>query len=435
MAPTPPLVQKPHLIGWLAQIPDHPIRSVHKPVPLRLKDWSCLMKSHLGLAFGLSIVVCSQMLAQSELDSLDEASQNSSSSSSTVALVYVSRTLKGGSTNEIEAFRAAPDGKLAPVDGSPFEENVTSMAANGKYLFAANSNKIDIDSYKIESDGALHYASTTSISKSSDDCGTLGPLFFDRTGTSLYDMEIDGSGCANNTYELFAVHESTGALKTMGNDTANGWLDLPAAFIGNNVYAYSASCVQDMYWGIFGFRRSKDGVLGEININGAPPSPPDGYFYCPSQAAADKTDHVAMTMQPVNQYDFTANKPVQLATYTADSKGNLTTKSTAENMPKASIGSVKDLVMSPSGKLLAVGGTSGLEVFHFNGSEPIQHFTGRLTKDEIDQFAWDNENHLYAISHTAGKLFVFTITPTSYKEASGSPYSIDAPLDIVVQPK
>jgi len=98
------------------------------------------------------------------------------------------------------------------------------------------------------------------------------------------------------------------------------------------------------------------------------------------------------------------------------------------------VGAVKDLNMSPSGKLLAVGGTGGLQIFHFNGSEPIKPYTGLLTNDEIDQFFWDNQNHLYAISRTAGKLFVFTITPTSHSEAPGSPYTINKPQNIIVQP-
>jgi hypothetical protein len=137
-------------------------------------------------------------------------------------------------------------------------------------------------------------------------------------------------------------------------------------------------------------------------------------------------------MQP-SSFEFPLT-PAQLATYSADVEGNLTTTSTRGNMPETLVGAVKDLNMSPSGKLLAVGGTGGLQIFHFNGSEPIKPYTGLLTNDEIDQFFWDNQNHLYAISRTAGKLFVFTITPTSHSEAPGSPYTINKPQNIIVQP-
>jgi hypothetical protein len=91
--------------------------------------------------------------------------------------------------------------------------------------------------------------------------------------------------------------------------------------------------------------------------------------------------------------------------------------------------------MSPSGKLLAVGGTEGLEIFHFNGSKPITSYTGILKKDEINQFFWDNHNHLYEISWSADKLYVFTVTPTSYSEAPGSPYAVSQPQNVIVQPE
>jgi WD40 repeat protein len=183
-----------------------------------------------------------------------------------------------------------------------------------------------------------------------------------------------------------------------------------------------------MYWGIFGFERSSDGFLTEIN-------PPQGYFYCPSQTASDPYDHVAISMQPVNQQDFSPDRLPQLASYTADAEGNLSATSTDSNMPQTSVVSVTDLNISPSGKLLAVGGTQGLEIFHFSGSNPIKPYTGLLTKDEIDQFFWDNQNHLYAISRTANKLYVFTITPTSYSEAPGSPHTISQPQNVIVRPE
>jgi WD40 repeat protein len=93
-------------------------------------------------------------------------------------------------------------------------------------------------------------------------------------------------------------------------------------------------------------------------------------------------------------------------------------------MPTTASLAVKDIEISPSGKLLAVAGTAGLEVFHFNGSNPITPYTGLLENDEIDQCLWDNANHLYAISSKSNLLFVFTVTPTSYYQAPGSPYVI-----------
>ena len=93
-------------------------------------------------------------------------------------------------------------------------------------------------------------------------------------------------------------------------------------------------------------------------------------------------------------------------------------------MPTTANPGINDIVISPSGKLLAVAGTAGLEI-HFDGGNPITPYTGLLTNDEIDQCLWDNNNHLYAISSKSSQLFVFTVTPTSYRQAPGSPHLIN----------
>jgi Rieske Fe-S protein len=206
------------------------------------------------------------------------------------------------------------------------------------------------------------------------------------------------------------------------------------SFIGNNVFAYSASCY---HFGpeIIGVQRNSDGTLAYLN-NFNPPFPAEksGGFYCPWLAAADPTDHVAIAMQPLTS-NWTADGPWQLATYTADASGNLTTSSTYSNMPKVLVGAVNDYWMSPNGKFLAVGGSAGLQIFHFNGANPITHMTGLLTSDYINQMFWDNANHLYAISYSAGKLYVFTVSRTGVTQAVGSPHSIASPGYIIVLPR
>jgi hypothetical protein len=133
--------------------------------------------------------------------------------------------------------------------------------------------------------------------------------------------------------------------------------------------------------------------------------------------------------------DLNSVGPNVLATYTVSSSGNLTTSSTMKNMPAVSVGeNINAMNASPSGKLLAVAGNKGLQIFHFNGANPITHFTGLLTSTEVDQIFWDNDNHLYGISFSANKLWVFTVTPTGYSEAPGSPYSVDSPQGLRVLP-
>ena len=80
---------------------------------------------------------------------------------------------------------------------------------------------------------------------------------------------------------------------------------------------------------------------------------------------------------------------------------------------------------------MAVAGTGGVQVFHFNGASPITSYTGALTTDQVDKMFWDKDNHLYAISQSANKLYVFTITPTMNGQAAGSPYTLTSPANIV----
>ena len=342
--------------------------------------------------------------------------------SSPVAFVYVSSAV-GGNNYEISAFAAASNGKLTRVSGSPFSADVQNMAVNGKYLFGTDG--IEIYSFAIASDGALTEVGSINAQQFNQPvAGGPGALFLDHTGVTLYDEDIYGNNGANNTYQFFDIEKATGQLNYLGMTkaaTTQFWE--PLSFIGNNVYAYGSYCYH-FDGDIFGFRRSSDGTLTQLKINPKIPAAKSGSFYCPYLAAADPTDHVAISLQPMNGTSWQPDGPAQLATYTADGSGNLTTKSAYTNMPATAVKSVLDIGMAPSGKLLAVGGTAGLQVFHFNGSDPITHYTGLLTKDEINQFFWDNDNHLYAISSKSGKLFVFTVTPTSVSQAPGSPYTI-----------
>jgi hypothetical protein len=385
----------------------------------------------------LSACLIAPLLTQvstAQVTSSETGAIQSSTTSSPVAFVYVSNNPNNSSTNEIQAFAAAANGKLTPVSGSPFRDDIANMATNGKYLFGSTRNGIYIAQFLIESNGALHWTNSTDIVQfNQGDCGASGPLFLDHTGTTVYDLEFH-SDCSNNSYHSLAVNKPSGDLQNLSATFGDAWLNLPASFIGNNVYAYSAVCLGNLYWEISGYKRSSNGMLSPIGISAPTPAPKTGDFWCPSQTAADPTNHVAITMQAVDQ-NFNPDGAPQLATYTADNSGNLSTTSTPANMPQTAVGTVTDLKMAPSGKLLAVGGTAGLQVFHFNGSSPITHDTGLLTNNQVDQFFWDNSNHLYAISQSAGKLFVFTVTPTSATQASGSPYTINHPQNIAVQPE
>jgi WD40 repeat protein len=356
-------------------------------------------------------------------------------STAPAAYVYVSSNVYA-SNPRIYAYAAASNGKLTAVAGSPFTAAIAyggSLAVNTKYLFATNG--VDISSFSVASNGGLRrVASSDAQGFNQSDCGGPVALFLDRSGATLYDEDIY-SDCANNAYQFFGVGASTGDLSYLGTTARmTPEFEAPLSFVGNNKYAYGASCY---HWNqvIFGFARNSDGALTSLDINPAMPEAQNGNFYCPYLSATDSADHVVVPVQPMSNASFEPSGAYQLATYTADSSGNLTTNSTYSNMPKVLVAGVTSVSMSPSGELLAVGGTAGLQVFHFNGANPVTHYTGLLTNLEVDQMSWDNDNHLYAISQSGGKLFVFTITPTSYSQAAGSPYTITKPQNVTVLAK
>jgi hypothetical protein len=188
-----------------------------------------------------------------------------------------------------------------------------------------------------------------------------------------------------------------------------------------------------MYYGFYGFQRESGGLLNLIDTQFNQPIPPPGVrIYYPDLMVADPNSNLAVLEQPANPPGC-APGPVQIAVYTADASGNLNTNSTYKDMPTTSIQYPFDMKMSPSGQLLAVAGQEGIQVFHFNGANPVTHYTGLLIREPIAQMFWDNSDHLYAISG-AGKLYVGTVTATKIAMAPGSPYAVVGPQFVIVQP-
>jgi hypothetical protein len=389
------------------------------------------MTRHLKLVVCLIATLCAEAFCQ-VVSPQAEGNASTAADGSTVAYVYVSSS-PSPNNYEINAYSAALNGALTPATGSPFAADVQYMAVNRKYLFGTNG--ISIDSFSIAPGGALEQvASIDAQGFNLGSCGGPWVLFLDRTGTTLYDNDIY-SDCANNAFQFFAVDASTGGLTYLGvSSAASPEFEGALGFLGHNEYAYGASCY---HWNqtIYGFARNSGGALTDLNITPQMPTSKAGEIYCPGLAVADAANHVAVAMTPLNNSTLQPDGASQLATYTADTSGNLTTASSYANMPKVAVAGLVDISISPSGKLLAVVGTGGLQIFHFNGADPITRYTGLLTKDgadQLDQVFWDSDNHLYAISQSAGKLFVFTVTPTSYSQAPGSPYTITSPQSIAV---
>src|SRR6266567_1589212 len=366
-----------------------------------------------------STVLASAQAASSPTD----VSSSAQAPSSPVAFVYVSSPATN-STDQIHGYSVAPNGALTPIAGSPFPFNVNYMAVTGSWLFGIANLDEDLDSFSIGSNGSLTLKDSLTVVTNGN--GLISD-YLDHTGSTLYADLYS----INNDYLSYSIDKSTGQLTQLGDLAGGPSNGTPVSFIGDNMFAYSSICYHFTNE-IVGVQRNTDGTLSYLN-NFNPPFPAEksGGFYCPWLAVADPTDHLAIAMEPLT-LNWVQDGPWQLATYTADASGNLTTTSTYSNMPSVLVGAVNDYWMSPNGRFLAVGGTSGLQISHFNGANPITKYTGLLTTKSVDQVFWDNAHHLYAISYSASKLYVFTVTSTGVTQAPGSPHSITSPGNLIV---
>lgn len=359
----------------------------------------------------------------------DQTSAKTAAANSPVAYVYVSRP------THVDGFAASSSGKLTAVPGSPFAGiSVSHMSVTKKYLFGAGDDQQNIYTFSIAANGAIEEVAETNILNDAPDAFGTGPIRLDGTGSTLYNYII-----ADDSFvQSFKVQED-GGLLFLGDTETDSTFDVQEvaptmiSFLGNNKFAYETGCDQDeLNPATEAFKRETTGTLEFVKTTHAlPKTKSSSDVYCPYLQATDPTDHLALAIQAYNENSGETVGPIVLAAYTADSDGNLSTKSTFENMPALDGGIGSTMSISPSGKLLAVSEGRGFQVFHFNGAEPITHDTGLLHSSEsFLQFAWDSDNHLYALS--TGKLHVYEATTTTIKEVSGSPYSIPEASSVIV---
>jgi hypothetical protein len=352
------------------------------------------------------------------------------------AYVYVSSAPANSSQTVINVYAASSKGELTTVKGSPFSANDVFLSINRDRLYGVNQSSPYIDGYSIEPNGSItHLSSTNYAAYNPDDCGIATWIFPNRSGTDLYALNFIGD-CANNTYQSFRVEKKSGELKFLGSADGGAGsfagVYSPLSFLGNDAFGYAVSNDGCFYYAVWGFQRTEHGDLNTLGGTLPMPPPPSGYsIYVPMFAAADDSDHVAIAMEAANPPGC-SGASVQIGSFTADSQGNLSTTNTSEDMPVTAISNVEDMKIDKE-KLLALGGTGGLQVFHLRSAAPPVPYTPILTTDDISQMFWDSSHHLYALSQLAGRLHVYTITAKSYEEAPGSPYTIYQPLYLAVQ--
>jgi 6-phosphogluconolactonase len=366
----------------------------------------------------------------------------SGSGSGSTEFAYVSATTSS-SSYQIQGFSVANSGALTPISGSPFATQgygPLSMAASDSMLFG--SDGYSIDSFSIASDGAIKEVSSFkagNLSSSSPPQPTGGPVdvFLDpsRSGSSLYDGFENLDGTENNGYQALTVN-SSGTIGLIGNQGASPALGAPLAFSGDGQFAFTSSCYHGTPM-ISGFAvGSNGGLTGLSDANFSDlPAAPSGDSYCPIGAATDASNHLIVSVGVTQPEALQSSGPWQLATYTIDGSGNVTTTSTSSSMPTTSVGQPASYLLSPDNKYLAVGGQSGVQVFSYDSSTgTITALDGSsvLTGDAISQVAWDSGDHLFALAADVNSLYVYAVSSSGATAVSGSPYAVQGAYGLAV---
>jgi hypothetical protein len=395
---------------------------------------------------GFQLAVCLAMLSAAPAFSQITSDEATATVAAPVAHVYV-QTGRG-----VMAYSAAANGALTPVNGSPFPVAGQMEDISAKHLISVGNTYLH--TYPINANGSVGkqiYAINTADYMGSQCGGTSGQgSVLDHTGKYLYVQLNTLNTCAAwQTYQV----EANGYLQFIGDveyDATDEGGDAISSSVptisSNDKFGYGVfpddPYAQNFYCEDFwihcpyfsAFTRSPWQVFEQnYDFRETDPQAPSGMGFIPSAFAnvqADSTGHLAALMTQSNGGGV--GNPPQVASFTIDpSNGSISSSNTYLNMPYVqengddfADGPIV-LAMSPSGKLLAMGGDVGLYIFHFNGAGPATHFGNRLVPSFwINRLKWDKNNHLYALSYDSTRLFVFTVTPTSIKEAPGSPYHV-----------
>ncbi len=363
------------------------------------------------------------------------------------AFVYVSTGQNGGSDNQLEGFSAAADGSLTPIPESPFvTQGLLPLSTTGTGSILFGDDGYTIYSFNVTPGGCFNLENSFVAGQGPENNPyfLLGYLFLDPEGANLYSFAYDGQ---ESNYTTYSFNAGTGQLTPVGATQTNVLDDAGIiAFASNDQYAVTSDSYVREGPVISEYQRSSDGALTPF-AQGPLPTAASGNWYAPYGAAADGSNHfvIAVTPCPVDDEGAcgTPSGPMQLAVYTIDDSGTLTTTSTWQNMPSVAIRPLGFYQFSPDSRYLAVSGFSGLQVFAWdsanmtltsigtvNNSEGSCNSSGYCTGSGFGNLAWDQNDHLY--TYLGQQLFVYAVSSSGIATAPGSPYSIPNPSWVTV---
>jgi hypothetical protein len=357
----------------------------------------------------------------------------------TAAYVYVQ---VGGLAGAVYGYSASPSGTLTAIAGSPFKPGTAIIGSNNTQFFTLG--KTTLHSFAVDSNGAIgsQLGSAAVFDNAGNSCGggTNGSenAVLDHTGKYVYVL-LEGAGdgtCA--AYQTYIVN-SGGSLNFDGDTEqtfeSEAGTGLPS-ILGNETFAYATSW-DGHYSGDVGFQRQSTGTLQTIQFKETDPTLSDTDYLPMNPDASPTGNYVVLQLLQNNGGGDSASDGVQLGSYTVDSQGNLTTTNNSSNMPTSLLEGPLS-TYSPDGTMfvLYAGGESsdtygtGIEIYNFNGAAPLTLNTTLLTGTPIGQVAWDTSHHLYAISESENKMWVFNVTASSVAQTAS--LSIGTPFSMVV---
>jgi hypothetical protein len=367
--------------------------------------------------------------------------------SAQVADVYISLD-NNNTTYQVYGYAVSSTGKLTAIKGSPFTTPGNMVGSNGSHFITIGTEYVY--SSAVAANGAIgeQVSEINTQNYTGATCGTqtaggrTNPVAgLDQTGQNVYVplSSVDAPAC--NATQTFKVGK-TGTLTFLGatiyaqggpSPTTAGYATLPS-LLGNNKFAFNQlSVTGNCAGGIRAFARESTGTLNNISFTETDPTPqPNEYegYLSTSLITADAANHLAIVVNPTTISDPTTKcfgraSEEQLASYTVNSQGDLTSTNTYKNMPVIANGAY-DVKIDPTGNFVAVALATGVQVYHFNGAKPITPFTGVIaTTNYIFQLGWDDHGHLYAQDGVSGEMHVYNVTSSKVEETKGSPTLVE----------
>jgi hypothetical protein len=404
---------------------------------------NCFMKS-----FSCLVLLFARILLFAAPITAPLQTRASESTSTIVATIYL-QVSKG-----INVYTADSAGKVSLVKGSPFPIEGLLNAVNGKDLISVGAAAVL--SYPINATtGAVGKLASIvgTDSYAGGECGYTGTdgnpngTTLDRNGHFFYVQLWTGQNPANcsawQSYSIGSDGHFT-YLDTIYNGTySNGWA-VPAGnqptFSSSNDFFFTNL---DYGEGVTGFQGLQKLSNGKLQVNSSftdypPVGDPIGPYYPTSFLQADNAGHLAVAMIPSDEATQKFG-PIQLASFTIAPKGYVYSTNYWLSMPTPVIQEgMAGMAFSTNGKLLAVYGYPGVQLFHFNGAKPITKYTSLLPQEVIDRIGWDTAGHLYAVSYDSELIYVYNVTNSKVTELAGVPFKV--PLffghkEMVVVPK